>query len=80
MVLLPRILFFRVGGVYRRKAVVKDWFPNGDALTVKGKIEFHQQTEYDVTNVEVDLEGLLDNSGYHVHIVCFIKRFLLSTK
>lgn len=49
--------------------MVKDWFPNGDALTVKGKIEFYQQTEYDVTNVEVDLEGLVDNSGYHVHIV-----------
>lgn len=56
--------------MYRRKAVVKDWFPNGDTLTVKGKIEFYQQTEYDVTNVEVDLEGLVDNSGYHVHIVC----------
>lgn len=49
--------------------MAKDWFPNGDQLSLKGKIEFYQQTEYDVTNVEVDLEGLNDNSGYHVHIV-----------
>lgn len=59
----------RIGGVYRRKAVAKEWFPNGKPITVKGKIEFYQQTEYDVTNVEVDLQGLVDNSGYHVHIV-----------
>ncbi|KAJ3625819.1 hypothetical protein MTP99_016359 [Tenebrio molitor] len=57
-----------IGGVYRRKAVAKEWFPNGKPITVKGKIEFYQQTEYDVTNVEVDLQGLVDNSGYHVHI------------
>lgn len=36
---------------------------------MNGKIEFYQQTEYDVTNVEVSLEGLDQNSGYHVHIV-----------
>lgn len=55
--------------MYRRKAVVRDWFPNGNELSVKGRIEFIQQTEYDVTNVEVSLEGLVDNSGYHVHVV-----------
>ncbi|KAF2895528.1 hypothetical protein ILUMI_10646 [Ignelater luminosus] len=58
----------KIGAVYRRKAVAKDWFPNGDKLTVKGKIEFFQQTEYDITNVEVSLEDLNENSGYHVHI------------
>ncbi|XP_066247756.1 uncharacterized protein Rsod [Euwallacea similis] len=63
-----RLACSRIGGVYRRKAIVKDWFPNGGELTVKGKIEFLQQTEYDITNVEVDLEGLQDTSGYHVHI------------
>nr|BBG74654.1 superoxide dismutase 6 [Tribolium castaneum] len=57
-----------IGGVYRRKAVVKDWFPNGVPISVKGKIEFYQQTEYDITNVEVNLQGLSDNSGYHIHI------------
>lgn len=60
---------FSIGGVYRRKAVVKDWFPNGFDLTVKGKIEFLQQTEYDITDVEVGLEGLDDVSGYHIHMV-----------
>lgn len=61
-----------VHGVFRRKAVVKDWYGNGDPstpLTVKGKIEFIQQSEYDITNVEVDLQGLNQNSGYHVHVV-----------
>lgn len=62
-------IFSSIGGVYRRKAVVRDWFPNGESLTVKGKVEFYQQTEYDITNVEVDIEGLEDASGYHVHIV-----------
>lgn len=63
------LIFSRIGGVYRRKAVAKDWFPNSEQATVQGKIEFYQQTEYDITNVEVDLEGLKDNSGYHVHMV-----------
>lgn len=36
---------------------------------MKGKIEFIQQTEYDITDVEVSLEGLQEASGYHVHIV-----------
>ncbi|KAJ8944218.1 hypothetical protein NQ318_014580 [Aromia moschata] len=57
-----------IGGVYRRKAVAKDWFPNGSELSVKGKIEFIQQTEYDVTDIEVALEGLVETSGYHIHM------------
>lgn len=60
----------RITAVYRRKAVASDWFPNDAKLAVKGKIEFFQQTEYDVTNVEVALEGLSETSGYHVHMVC----------
>jgi hypothetical protein len=49
--------------------VVKDWYRNGDVTPVKGKIEFFQQTEYDVTDIEIELEGLNGNSGYHVHMV-----------
>jgi len=49
--------------------VVKDWYGNGDVTPVRGKIEFFQQTEYDVTDIEIDIEGLIDNSGYHVHMV-----------
>ncbi|XP_030762415.1 uncharacterized protein LOC115887200 isoform X2 [Sitophilus oryzae] len=63
-----RLACSRIGGVYRRKAVARDWFPNGVDLTVKGKIEFFQQTEYDITDVEVGLDGLQGASGYHVHI------------
>lgn len=37
-------------------------------MTVKGKVEMIQQSEYEVTNVEVNLKGLKDNSGYHVHV------------
>lgn len=49
--------------------MAKEWFPNDEPAPIKGKIEFIQQTEYDVTNVEVDFEDLNNNSGYHVHIV-----------
>nr|CAD7402226.1 unnamed protein product [Timema poppensis] len=63
-----RLACSAIGGEYRRKAVVKDWFGNGELTPLKGKIEFFQQTEYDVTDMEVELEGLEDNSGYHVHI------------
>lgn len=49
--------------------MVKDWYGNGDITPMKGKIEFFQQTEYDVTDIEIALEGLNDNSGYHIHMV-----------
>jgi hypothetical protein len=49
--------------------VVKDWYGNGEITPMKGKIEFFQQTEYDVTDIEIALEGLNDNSGYHIHMV-----------
>ncbi|XP_064552755.1 uncharacterized protein Rsod [Drosophila montana] len=55
-------------GHYRRKVVAKDWYANGDALTVAGKLEITQQSEYDISNVEVQLKGLQDNGGYHIHM------------
>jgi hypothetical protein len=58
----------RVGGFHRRKVVAKDWFANGGDLSVKGKLEMLQQSEYELTNVDVNLKGLVDNSGYHVHV------------
>ena len=58
-----------IGGYHRRKVVAKDWYSNGDPLTMKGKLEMVQQSEYDITNVEVDFRGLIANSGYHVHVV-----------
>ncbi|XP_055586324.1 uncharacterized protein LOC129738996 [Uranotaenia lowii] len=57
-----------IGGYHRRKVVARDWYSNGDPLTIKGKLEMIQQSEYDHTNVEVDFKGLSVNSGYHVHV------------
>ncbi|KZC13221.1 hypothetical protein WN55_05919, partial [Dufourea novaeangliae] len=58
-----------ISRVYRRKAVVKDWFGNGEPISLKGKLEFIQQTEYDVTNAEVNLDGLNGQmKGYHIHM------------
>ncbi|XP_052752768.1 uncharacterized protein LOC113514487 isoform X1 [Galleria mellonella] len=58
-----------VSGLHRRKAVVRDWFGNGDEVALRGKIEMIQQSEYDVTNVQVTLEGLDDVKNYKIHPV-----------
>ncbi|XP_055533520.1 uncharacterized protein LOC129723361 [Wyeomyia smithii] len=57
-----------IGGYHRRKVVARDWYSNGDPLTIKGKLEMVQQSEYELTNTEVDFKGLIANSGYHVHV------------
>lgn len=63
-------IFCSIGGVYRRKAVAKDWFGNSESTSIGGKLEFIQQSEYDITDVEVNLEGLTGKmSGYHIHMV-----------
>ncbi|XP_050553803.1 uncharacterized protein LOC118270440 isoform X1 [Spodoptera frugiperda] len=58
-----------VNGLHRRKAVVRDWFSNGEAAPLKGRIEMTQQSEYDVTNVLVTLDGLQDVTDYKIHVV-----------
>ncbi|CAH0597827.1 unnamed protein product [Chrysodeixis includens] len=58
-----------VNGLHRRKAVVRDWFGNGSPAPLKGRIELTQQSEYDVTNVHVALDGLDDVNNYKIHIV-----------
>ncbi|XP_028170007.1 uncharacterized protein LOC114359719 isoform X1 [Ostrinia furnacalis] len=57
-----------INGLHRRKAVVRDWFGNGEQVNLKGKLELIQQSEYDVTNVEVTLEGLDGIKNYKVHV------------
>ncbi|XP_034936914.1 uncharacterized protein Rsod [Chelonus insularis] len=58
-----------IGRVYRRKAVAKDWFGNSEETGVRGKLEFIQQNEYDVTDIEVMMEGLNGQaSTYHIHM------------
>ncbi|XP_055905372.1 uncharacterized protein LOC129940875 [Eupeodes corollae] len=54
-------------GHFKRKVVAKDWYPNGYDLSLKGELEITQQSEYDMSNIEVDLRGLNAASGYHIH-------------
>lgn len=64
----------RIGGYARRKAVAQDWYSNGDLqgnFKMSGKIEIIQQSEYDISDVDVQLKGLSQNSGYHVHLVSY---------
>ncbi|KAJ8686259.1 hypothetical protein QAD02_022053, partial [Eretmocerus hayati] len=65
-----RLACSQINRKYRRKAVAKDWFGNGQETTIGGKLEFIQDSEYDVTDVEVNFDGLNGSmSGYHVYEV-----------
>ena len=48
--------------------VAKDWYPNGGPAIDLGKMEMIQQSEYELTNADITLKGLSENSGYHVHL------------
>ncbi|XP_020297647.1 uncharacterized protein LOC109862119 isoform X2 [Pseudomyrmex gracilis] len=64
-----RLACSTISGVYRRKAVAKDWFGNGEQISLRGKLEFLQQSEYDITSVDVSLEGIGGKmSEYHIHM------------
>ena len=49
--------------------MAKEWYANGEELTVSGKVEITQQSEYDISNIEVQFKGLKETSGYHIHMV-----------
>ncbi|XP_012172349.1 uncharacterized protein LOC100643910 isoform X1 [Bombus terrestris] len=58
-----------ISETYHRKAVARDWFGNGETISLRGKLEFLQQNEYDITNIELNLDGLDGKmSGYHIHM------------
>ncbi|XP_045506507.1 uncharacterized protein LOC123702765 isoform X2 [Colias croceus] len=58
-----------VNGLHRRKAVIRDWFGNGNAISLTGKFELTQQSEYDITNVQLSLENLPDDvNNYKIHL------------
>ena len=59
--------FCSIRPVHRRKGVVKEWFGNGEKIQLAGKIEFLQQSVYDLTNIEVQLQHLNSNSTYFIH-------------
>lgn len=43
---------------HRHKTVVKDWFGNGLATPVEGKVELIQETEFSISSIQMDLTGL----------------------
>ena len=55
--------------MYRRKAVVRDWHGNGIQAKIRGKMEFFQNTEYDLLDVEMELSGLTNVDKYRIHMV-----------
>ncbi|BES96735.1 Copper/zinc superoxide dismutase (SODC) [Nesidiocoris tenuis] len=62
-----RLACSRITGIFRRKAVAKDWFGNGSPTTVSGKVEFFQRTEYSISDIEVNLEGLQNIDHFQIH-------------
>lgn len=55
---------------FRHKGVVSKWHATQGSGKVEGKVEFIQESEFDLTNTEVDLRGLEGiANGYHVHMV-----------
>ena len=50
--------FKRVMYYHRHKTVVKDWFGNGLATPVEGKVELIQETEFSISSIQMDLTGL----------------------
>lgn len=74
------LIFFVTNSIQRqqpRKTLAKDWFPNGFPTTVNGKIEFYQQSEYDLTNIDVSLKGLNYIYEYTIHPVTYISYLIL---
>lgn len=63
-----RLACSKITGVFRRKAVARDWYGNGFPTNVSGKMEFLQQTGYGITDIEVTLEGLEGVSDYQIHM------------
>lgn len=56
-----------VGAKARRKAVAGDWFGEGAAAELQGRLELTQQTEYDVVNLQLKLDRLDGVSDYRIH-------------
>ena len=57
----------------RRKAVVRDWFGNGEPVNIMGDIEMYQMSEYDAVNVEVNVQGLQQVNDYYIHMVSRVR-------
>lgn len=60
---------FRIEKVWHRKAVVKDWYSDSDSISVSGKIELFQLSEYDPVDFEINLLGVQGGNDYYVYSV-----------
>jgi len=68
--LLTLIISFRIEKVWHRKAVVKDWYSDNESISVSGKIELFQLSEYDPVDFEINLQGVQGGYDYYVYSVC----------
>lgn len=48
--------------------MANDWHGNGIPIGLRGKLEFFQQSEYEITSIDVNLKGLSEASGYEIHL------------
>lgn len=64
-------LNFRIEKVWHRKAVVKDWYSDSDTISVSGKIELFQLSEYDPVDFEINLQGVQGGNDYYVYSVSY---------
>lgn len=65
-------IHFRIERVWHRKAVVKDWYSSDiDSVSVSGKIELFQLSEYDPVDFEINLQGVQGGYDYFVYSVSY---------
>lgn len=63
---------------------MKDWYSDDEKISVSGKIELFQLSEYDPVDFEINLQGVQGGNDYYVYSVsCFVlllKNYLLRFK
>lgn len=55
--------------MWHRKAVIKDWYSDIETVSVFGKIELFQLSEYDPVDFEINLQGVQNGYDYYVYSV-----------
>ncbi|KAG0723410.1 Superoxide dismutase [Cu-Zn] [Chionoecetes opilio] len=69
-----RMACMSIHRIFRHKGVVTKWSATRGVGELEGKVEFIQESEYDLTNTEVELRGLEGIAGgYHVHMFIRVK-------
>ncbi|XP_050440615.1 uncharacterized protein LOC126845769 [Adelges cooleyi] len=62
-----RLACSKIEKVWHRKAVVKDWYSDDEKISVSGKIELFQISEYDPVDFEINLQGVQGAYNYYVY-------------